>query len=319
MAVLLTESDVTALLRMEDVIAALESAFAALGRGGAENRPRSRIQVPRLTLHVMAAALPSAGVIGLKAYAAGPAGTRFVVLAWNTETGALDAVIEADRLGQMRTGAASGVATKHLARADARTVACIGTGWQAESQLEAVCAVRPIERIFVHGRDPGRREAFARTMSERLRVKAEPTPSPERGVGDADIIITATTAREPVLFGRWLRPGSHINAVGVNWANKRELDEEAVRRAHRIVVDDRTQAIIECGDLIPAVQSGAISWDQVHELGEIVAGRIPGRREADEITLFESQGLAMEDMATAALLIRRARAAGTGREIPIGR
>lgn len=319
MALLLTESDVEALLRMEDVIAALEAAFAARGRGDAENLPRSRVQVPHLTLHVMAAALPTAGVIGLKAYAAGKAGARFVVLAWNTETGALDAVIEADRLGQMRTGAASGVATKHLARPDAHTVACIGTGWQAESQLEAVSAVRSVDRISVHGRDPQRREAFARTMSERLRVPVEPTPSPEPAVRDADIVITATSARDPVLFGRWLRPGVHVNAIGVNWANKRELDDEAVRRADRIVVDDRTQAAIESGDLIPVVQSGAISWDQVHELGDVVIGRVPGRSEADEITLFESQGVALEDMATAALLIRRARAAGAGQEIPIGR
>jgi alanine dehydrogenase len=319
MALLLTESDVEALLRMEDTIAALEAAFAAHGRGEAENHPRSRIQVPHLTLHVMSAALPTAGVIGLKAYAAGTAGARFVVLAWNTETGALDAVIEADRLGQMRTGAASGVATKHMARPDAHTVACVGTGWQAQSQLEAVSAVRPIDRIFVFGRDPGRRETFARTMTERLRVPVEPVPSAERAVGDAEIVITATTARAPVVFGRWLRPGVHVNAVGVNWANKRELDDEAVRRADRIVVDDRRQAAIECGDLIPVVQSGAISWDQVHELGEVVAGRIPGRSDAKDITLFESQGLALEDMATAALLIRRARAAGAGQEIPIGR
>jgi ornithine cyclodeaminase/alanine dehydrogenase-like protein (mu-crystallin family) len=147
----------------------------------------------------------------------------------------------------------------------------------------------------------------------------EPTSSPEPAVRDADIVITATSARDPVLFGRWLRPGVHVNAIGVNWAAKRELDDEAVRRADRIVVDDRTQAAIECGDLIPVVQSGGISWDQVHELGDVVIGRVSGRSGAEEITLFESQGLALEDMATAALLIRRARAAGAGQEIPIGR
>ncbi len=319
MALLLAESDVESLLRMEEVIAGLETAFAAHGRGDGENRPRHRIQIPHLTLHVMSAALPAAGVIGLKAYAAGRGGGRFVVLAWSTETGALEAVIEADRLGQMRTGAASGVATKYMARPRARTVACIGTGWQAESQLEAVCAVRSVDRIFVFGRDAQRREAFARTMAERLRVEVKPASSPERAVGEGEIVITATTAREPVLLGRWLRPGTHVNAVGVNWATKRELDDEAVRRADRIVVDDRAQAVIECGDLIPVVQGGTLMWDQVHELGEVVVGRYPGRSTEDEITLFESQGLAMEDMATAALLIQRARAAGRGQEIPIGR
>jgi alanine dehydrogenase len=318
MALLLTEADVEALLRMEDVIVSVEAAFAAQGRGQAQSQPRSRIRTPNLTLHVMSAALPSAGVLGLKAYASGKPGSRFVVLAWSTETGRLEGVIEADRLGQMRTGAASGVATKFMARPQARTVGCIGTGWQARSQLEAVCAVRPVDRIAVYGRDERRRVAFAAAMAERLRVGVEPASSPEEAVRESEIVITMTTSREPVLFGRWLRPGTHINAAGVNWANKRELDDEAVRRADRIVVDDRTQAAIECGDLIPLVEGGSLSWEQVHELGAVVSGRVPGRDGADEITLFESQGVALEDMATAALLIQRARAAGVGQEIPIG-
>ena len=319
MALLLTEADVESLLRMEDVIASLEAAFAAYGRGEAVNRPRYRIQAPNLTLHVMAAALPPAGVMGLKAYAAGRQGTRFVALAWSTATGRLEAVIEADRLGQLRTGAASGVATKFMARAGAHTVACIGTGWQAQSQIEAVCAVRPVDSVVVYGRDARRRETFAGTMAERLGVRVAPTSSPEHAVREAEIVITMTTSREPVLFGRWLTPGTHINAAGVNWANKCELDEEAVRRAHRIVVDDRAQAAVECGDLLPLAQAGTLSWEQVHDLGAVVSGRVPGRGSEDEITLFESQGLALEDMAAAALLVQRARAAGVGQEIPIGR
>ncbi len=319
MALLLTEADVTRLLRMEDVIAAVEGAFAALGRTAAVNHPRSRIQIPGVTLHVMSAALPPAGVIGLKAYAVGRGGARFVVLLWDAATGALDAVIEADRLGQMRTGAVSGVATKHMARADARTVGCIGTGWQAESQLEAVCAVRPAAQVLVFGRDARRRQEFAERMAERLRVPVDPAPSAQAAVRDSEILITMTTAREPVLLGQWLRPGAHVNAAGVNWAQKRELDDEAVTRAGRIVVDDRTQAALECGDLIPLVERGVLSWDRVLELSEVVSGRVPGRGGADEITLFESQGLAIEDMAAAALLLERARAAGAGQDIPIGR
>ncbi len=319
MALLLTEADVTQLLRMEDAIAAVEDAFAAQGQGTAVNRPRNRIQVAGLTLHVMSAALPTAGVIGLKAYATGGGGARFVVLAWSTTTGALEAVIEADRLGQMRTGAASGIATKHMARPDACAVGCIGTGWQAESQIEAVCAVRPVARVLVFGRDARRRQMFAERMAQRLRVPIEPAASAEAAVRESEIIITMTTSREPVLFGRWLRPGTHINAAGVNWAQKRELDDETVMRAGRIVVDDRAQAVIECGDLIPLVEKGMLSWDRVHELGEVVTGRVPGRASPEEITLFASQGLAIEDMATAALLLGRARASGMGQEIPIGR
>jgi len=318
-ALLLTEADVTQLLRMEDAIAAVEDAFAAQGRGTAMNRPRNRMQVAGVTLHVMSAALPTAGVIGLKAYATGGGGARFVVLAWSTTTGVLEAVIEADRLGQVRTGAASGVATKHMARPDACTVGCIGTGWQAESQIEAVCAVRPVARVLVFGRDARRRQTFAERMALRLRVPVEPAASAEAAVGESEIIITMTTSREPVLFGRWLRPGTHINAAGVNWAQKRELDDEAVMRAATIIVDDRAQAVIECGDLIPLVEQGTLSWDRVHELGEVVTGRVPGRASPEEITLFASQGLAIEDMATAALLLERARASGVGQEIPIGR
>ncbi len=318
MALLLTESDVARLLRVEDLIASVESAFAAHGQGTAVNRPRGRIQIPGLTLHVMSASLPPAGVIGLKAYASGSQGGRFVVLAWSTTDGRLAGVIEADRLGQMRTGAASGVATKYMARPDARTAGCIGTGWQAETQIEAVCAVRRISRVLVFSRDAGRRQAFAERMAERLRVPVEPAPSAEAAVRESEIVITITSARDPVLAGRWLRPGTHVNAAGVNWAQKRELDDEAVMRAATIVVDDRAQAAIECGDLIPVVGQGRLSWDRIGELGEVVAGKIPGRAAPDDVTLFESQGLAVEDIATAALLLERARAAGVGQEIPIG-
>ncbi len=317
MALLLTESDVARLLGMRETITAVEAAFMAHGQGKAVNRPRNRIPLREMTLHVMSAALPTVGVIGLKAYLTRPDRARFVVLAWSTATGALEAVIEADRLGQMRTGAATGVATNYMARPDARTVGCIGTGWQAQTQLEAICAVRAVTRVAVFSRTAARGETYAKTMTERLRVPVEAAESAEAAVRGADIVVTATTSREPVLFGRSLRSGMHINAVGVNWATKRELDDEAVARASRIVVDDREQAAIECGDLLPLVAAGTLSWARVYELGEIVAGKVPGRASPDEITLFESQGLALEDMAAAALLIQRARAAGIGQEIPI--
>jgi ornithine cyclodeaminase/alanine dehydrogenase-like protein (mu-crystallin family) len=319
LALLLTESDVTRLLRMEDVIPAVERAFLEHGRERTTNRPRDRIQIPGLTLQVMSAALPAAGVLGLKAYTTGSGGSRFVVLAWSTATGQLEAVIEADRMGQMRTGAASGVATRYMARPEARTVGCIGTGWQAETQIEAVCAVRRITRVLVFGRDARRRQAFASRMAERLRIPVDPAASAEAAVRESEIVITITTSRTPILRGQWLRAGTHINAAGVNWAEKRELDDDAVTRAARIAVDDRAQAAIECGDLIPLVGRGTLSWEQIGELGEIVAGKIPGRGGADEITLFESQGLAIEDMAAASLLLERARAEGVGQEIPIGR
>jgi ornithine cyclodeaminase/alanine dehydrogenase-like protein (mu-crystallin family) len=265
----------------------------------------------------MPAAVPEARVMGLKAYATVRGGTKFVVLLFSAETGALLAVIEADRLGQMRTGAASGVATKHLARPDADRVGCYGTGWQARSQLEAVCAVRRVREIRVYGRDAERRTRFAEEMAPSLGVPVVPVERPEAAAHDASILVTITSSRTPVLEGRWIAPGAHVNAAGSNALQRVELDVEAVRRAGVVVTDSIEQARLECGDLVAALEQGAIRWDDVHELGEIVAGRHPGRTRAEAVTLFESQGVAMEDVAVAVRLVARARERRVGTEIPI--
>jgi ornithine cyclodeaminase/alanine dehydrogenase-like protein (mu-crystallin family) len=255
--------------------------------------------------------------MGLKAYATVRGGTKFVVLLFSAETGALLAVIEADRLGQMRTGAASGVATKHLARPDADRVGCYGTGWQARSQLEAVCAVRRVREIRVYGRDAERRARFAEDMAPALGVSVVPVDRPELAARDASILVTITSARTPVLEGAWIAPGAHVNAAGSNALQRAELDVAAVRRAGVVVTDSIEQARLECGDLVAALEQGAIRWDDVRELGEVVAGRHPGRTGADEVTLFESQGVAMEDVAVAVRLVARARERRVGTEIPI--
>lgn len=317
MALLLTEADVTRLLPMSLALEAVEEVFRWQGEGKLTNRPRVRLPVPGGLLHVMPAALPEAKVMGLKSYATVRGGSKFVVLLFSTETGGLLAVIEADRLGQMRTGAASGVATKYLARSGADRVGCYGTGWQARSQLEAVCAVRRVREVRVYGRDAERRARFAEEMGRTLGLPVTPVDRPEAAAREASILITITGSRTPVLEGRWMEPGVHVNAAGSNALQRAELDVEAVRRASLIVTDSLEQARVECGDLVAALEQKVITWDAVHELGEVVAGRRPGRRHEEDVTLFESQGVAMEDVAVAARLVARARAAGAGAEIPI--
>ncbi len=317
MALLLTEADVTALLPMPLALEAVEEVFRWQGDGRLENRPRVRLRVPAGLLHVMPAALPEAHVMGLKAYATVRGQAKFVVLLFSAESATLLAVIEADKLGQMRTGAASGVATRYLARADADRVGCYGTGWQARSQLEAVCAVRKVREVRVYGRDPARRARFAEEMSGLLGVRVTPVEEPAAAARDASILVTVTSSRTPVLEGRWIAPGAHVNAAGSNALQRAELDVEAVRRAALVVTDSLEQARLECGDLVAPIEQGVLRWEDVHELGEVVAGRRSGRRSPDDVTLFESQGVAMEDVAVAARLVARARERQVGREIPI--
>ncbi|MBI4013662.1 MAG: ornithine cyclodeaminase family protein [Candidatus Rokubacteria bacterium] len=317
MALLLTEAEVTALLPMSLALEAVEEVFRWQGEGRLVNRPRVRLPVPGGVLHVMPAAVPEARVMGLKAYATVRGSAKFVVLLFSAETASLLAVIEADRLGQMRTGAASGVATRHLARPDADRVGCYGTGWQARSQLEAVCAVRKVREVRVYGRDPERRARFAEEMAAGLGVSVTAVERPEAAARDASILVTITSSKTPVLEGRWIAPGAHVNAAGSNALQRAEVDVEAVRRAGLIVTDSIEQARLECGDLVAPLEQGVIRWEDVRELGEIVAGKRPGRRSPEEITLFESQGVAMEDVAVAARLVARARERQAGREIPI--
>jgi ornithine cyclodeaminase/alanine dehydrogenase-like protein (mu-crystallin family) len=317
MAILLTEADVTALLPMTLALEAVEDVLRWHGEGKVVNRPRVRLPVPAGLLHVMPAAAPEASAMGLKAYATVRGGAKFVVLLFSAESGTLMAVIEADRLGQMRTGAASGVATKYLARADADVVGCYGTGWQARSQLEAICGVRQVREVRVWGRDPARRARFAEEMGRQLGVPVVAVDAPEAAARGAAILVTITSSRTPVLEGRWIEPGAHVNAAGSNALTRAELDVEAVRRASLVVTDSIEQARVECGDLVAALKQGVITWDAVHELGEVVAGKRPGRRRDDEVTLFESQGVAMEDIAVAVRLVAQARARGVGRDLPI--
>jgi ornithine cyclodeaminase/alanine dehydrogenase-like protein (mu-crystallin family) len=318
MALVLKEADIARLLPMPAAIDALETAFRqqhVAGEQQAINRPRQRLQPPGAILHFMPAAVPGMGVYGFKAYTvARPGVARFAVLLFSTQDGRLLALMEADQLGQIRTGAASGLATRLLARSDAQSVAIIGAGWQARSQVQAVCAVRAIKTIHAVGRDPARLRAFCEEMSRDVSVAVTPAESAEAAVRAADIIITATSSKEPVVFGEWLQPGQHLNVMGSNWANRREVDERAIARSDLLVIDSKEQGMQEAGDLLVPIQQGALRWDGVHELQEAAAGAV-GRKTPEQITLFKSLGLALEDMAVAAHVYAEARKQGVGEEL----
>ncbi len=312
-----TEKDVAELLPMGDAVACVERALRLLAEDQAVNLPRQRVRVDKLLLHVLPAGSAELGYVGLKAYTTGPSGARFYFLQFDARSGELVAMMQADRLGQIRTGAASGVATKFMAREDATRVGIYGTGWQARSQLQAIAEVRPIVSMVAYGRDAARREKFCSEMTEELGVPVRPVETPEEVPQDADIVVTATNAREPVLRGEWLKPGQHVNAIGSNALGRLEIDEVAVTRMSFIAADAIDQAKIECGDLAAVVDAGKLSWDGVHEIADVVGGKITARRSPDDITLFESQGLAIEDVAVAKHVYEAGNAKGMGTVLEI--
>ena len=318
MTLLLTESDVRELLTMPIALEAVEESLRRQGNAEVSLHPRRRLKLPdNALLHYMAAGDPIGGFIGMKIYTSVRGAVRFVVPLFRSATGEMAALIEADALGQFRTGAATGVATKYLANPDAQTAAIIGTGYQARTQLEAVANVRKLERVRAFGRDPQRRAQFCSDMSARIGVEVEPVDSGEKAVRGADIVVTATSALKIVLEGPWISPGAHVNAIGANWAQKRELDDAAVTRADLIVVDSVEQAKMEAGDLILSFANDATRWNAVRELGEIVAGKISGRTKSNQITLFKSNGIATWDLAVAVRVYELAVARGIGQSIPL--
>jgi alanine dehydrogenase len=314
MPLLLTEVEVDSLLDMPSTLDAVESVLRAQAEGRATNRARRRVALPGAGLNVMFAGAPDIGALGLKAYTVSRRGARFYTMLFDAEGGELLSIMRSDRLGQLRTGAASGVATRHLARDDASSLGIYGTGWQAESQLEAVAAVRDLDRIIVHSRSEDGRKDFAERMGERIGMEVETTASPEEAAAQ-DIVVTVTSSKEPVLRGEWLRPGAHVNAAGSNFLFKSEIDRDVVRRASFVCVDSREELGLEAGDLLLPLETGVILPEAIYELGQVIAGHLPGRRGPEDITLFASQGLALEDMAAARIVYDRAVEGDIGRDI----
>jgi len=314
----ISEAEVREVLNMPMAIEAVEEISRKQASDEVVVHPRRRFELPGGGFfHYMAAADFSSGFIAMKQYTYVRGKLCFLVPLYEMATGDLLAMIEADYMSQLRTGAASGVATKYLARKEARVAAIIGTGGQARTQLEAVAAVRKLESARAYGRDATKREKFCKEMSERLGIPVLPSASPGEAARGADIVSTATTASQPVLSGADLTPGVHINAIGANHAHKRELDDEAVASADVIVVDSVEQSRQEAGDLIIAFHGDEICWTGVKKLSDVVAGKTSGRTSDAEVTLFKSNGIASWDLAVAMKVYAMAREKKLGRELPL--
>jgi ornithine cyclodeaminase/alanine dehydrogenase-like protein (mu-crystallin family) len=311
----LTENDVRQLLTMDMALEGVEDGLRKLALDEAQNVPRSRSQTDHVMLHVLSAAAKTLGAVGYKAYTSSRKGTNFHVGLFESKTGALLALIQADYLGQLRTGAASAVATQYMARPDASEVGIFGSGLQARTQLLAVCKVRRVRRIQVYSPNEERRCRFAQEMADACQTEVDPVPRPEMAAEDKDIVITATTSREPVLRGEWLAEGTHVNAIGSNFLGKAEIDSVGVRRCDVIVVDSKDQARLEAGDFVQPLEDGSIHWADIHELGQVIVGRYNGRSRPQDVTLFKSLGIAIEDIAVAVRVYTKAIEAKVGRVI----
>jgi alanine dehydrogenase len=305
----LTEADVAKLVTPADAIDAVEGCFERLARGEVESRPRVRQKADGGAFAVMPAVDHELRLAGVKAYTWLPSGTPFVVCLFDLDRGELAAVIEADKLGQLRTGAASAVAAKRLARDGAASLGVLGCGWQAESQVLCIReAVSTIERVVAYCRTEESLERFC----EQVGAEAGET---HRDAGEHDIVVTVTTSRDPVLRGEWLSPGALVCAVGANDRRARELDNAVLERASFVCCDSREQAKLESGDLIEPIEQGILDWLEVHELQDVVAGEVQGRQSNEDVVLFKSNGIAAWDVAAGALALERARAEGVGREL----
>lgn len=314
MTLLLTEEEVDGLLDMQSTLPVVEDVFRAHGEGRATNHARRRVALPTGGLNVMFAGAPQMDAMGLKAYSVTRSGARFYTMIFDPEGGELLAILQSDRLGQLRTGASTGIVAKYLARENATTLGLYGAGWQAETQLEAVAAVKSLSRVVVHSRSEETRKKFAEKLGERIGMEIQTTNSPEEPAAQ-DMVVTATSSKEPVLKGEWLSAGAHITAAGSNFIFKSEVDREVVRRASFVCADSKEELGLEAGDLMMPLETGQLLPEAVFELGSVVAGHVKGRNSDDDITLFASQGLALQDMAAARLVYDRARERGVGCEV----
>jgi alanine dehydrogenase len=318
MTLLINEDEVRSLLTMPMAVEAVEDISRKQATGEVVVHPRRRFEFNGGNFfHYMAAADHTAGFIAMKQYTYVRGKLQFLVPLYEMATGDLLALIEADYMGQLRTGAASGVATKYLAAKDAKTAAIIGTGGQARTQLEAIATVKQLEIVHAYGRDPKRREVFCEKMSKRIGVPVHAASTASEAVRAARIVCTATTAANPVVKGADLETGVHINAIGANHAHKRELDDEAVASADVIVVDSVEQSRQEAGDLIIAFHGDESCWTGVKRLSDIVAGKVTGRTSDTEATLFKSNGIASWDLAVAIKVYKAALEKRVGRQLPL--
>jgi len=303
----LTEHDVASLFEAADAVPIIEESFRRLAAGEVVNQPRLRLPLDGGALALMGAVDRGLGLAGVKTYSAVAGNAAFVVVLFDAENGQCVGVIESNILGQLRTGAASAVAAKHLARDGARRLGIIGCGFQAETQVACIRAAVPtLEHVTGYCRTEATLEDFC------ARVGAEPAETHREAVADRDVVVTATTSKDPVVRGEWVREGALICAVGANHPSRRELDDVVLERASFVCCDSREQARRESGDLIEPVANGVLDWLEVYELQDVVAGEVRGRDAADDIVVFKSNGLAAWDVAIGAAALERARERGVG-------
>jgi ornithine cyclodeaminase/alanine dehydrogenase-like protein (mu-crystallin family) len=312
MALFLNDAEVTSLLSTVECIDILDDLFMQEAEGKVENLARRRARLSRGVLMEMGGVVLGSGVAGVRFYGAGGKNLTTIL---NADGGAVEAVLETPTLSTMRTGAASGLATKYLAQPHASTVGIIGVGRQASYQLEAVCAVRPVKKVKAFSRTSEKREAWAKEMAAKLEVEVIPVDSAEEALHESRIVIAITNSSTPVFDGEAVEPGTHINAAGANSWQRREVDNTTIHRAALVVVDNFEQAKTECGELIHAAEQGVFRWSEAVELKHVVAGHF-ARPFDTAVTLFESQGLGIEDVACCAVVIRKARELGIGTELP---
>ena len=310
----ISTDEVKRLVTIQDAIDSLEASFAHWSDASTANLPRRRLRLPQAGLNVMAGAIPGADYFGYRAYLPRIGYNTLILLSLKEK--APVAMIDLNWASTTRTGAATGVATRRMARADAKILAVIGTGRQSPDQIRAIALVRKLDRIVVFSRDAAKRDSFAKKIQDELGITTVGAASVEACVDGADIVVTATNATAPVLKGAWLKPGMHVNGIGANGLDRIELDEDCVLRADQIVTDQVEQAKIEASALVNLADKGKLDWSKVVELGEIVEGTVATRTSPSQITLFHSLGIAFEDVAFGAMIYERAKAAGLGQKMP---
>jgi alanine dehydrogenase len=309
----LTEDEVRQVLTMEMAIEGVEAGLRKMALEEAFSIPRVRCQTDQSMLHLLPAAAKTLGVLGFKAYTTNRRGTRFHVTIYDGKTGEMLSMMQSDYLGQVRTGAASAVATHYLSRPESSSLGIYGSGKQARTQVLGVCKVRKISRVHLYSRNQTNRQSIASELSRLCNTEVIPVSTPEEATKGMDIVCTATTSQEPVLKGQWLSLGMHLNIIGSNYLAKSEVDLEVIKRCNRITIDHKEQGHIEAGDFVEALKEHVLSWKNITELGRVITHRDIGRESPDQITLFKSLGIGLEDIVVAHRVFMKAKDAGIGK------
>lgn len=316
-AIYIDEATASKILTMDDALYLVEESFTTYAQGKSFNMTRQRMRIRKGALHMLPGAVPYKNVIGFKAYTSFRAGLIFKVHLYDAENGSPLAIIDANEIGRLRTGAATGIATKYMAKKESNTAFIFGGGFQAEAQLEAVCKTSIIKKAFVTTRKIENAQAFADKMSKSLGIEIIPTQNIENDLPQADIIITITTAVKPLFEHTMLNPnGVHINGAGSNALIRAEIPEKTIEAAEVLAVDSKDVAAIECGDILPSLEKGRLHWNEIVELGEITAGFRSGRVTDNGITIFQSQGMGLQDIMCAEFIYRKALAEKLGKDLP---